>query len=136
MADIFLDQELRSKNHKLSLALKIKDKLECTGKWGNIVLDWSSSLNRYLISAQEILFQDDFYLRFATIVPLSHLDNIDCDTFLKILKEDEELKQAMTANNSNCLRLSSKVRHEFSIAILGSDNQVVLNSINFGPPKR
>ncbi|KAH8739224.1 hypothetical protein FG386_000700 [Cryptosporidium ryanae] len=134
MGDTSLDREQKFRNYKLSLALKIKDKLECTGRWDSIVLDWSSNFNRYLISAQEILFQEDCYLRFETIIPLSYLDSIDCETFLKILREDEEIKQATVTSDDRGL-CSSKVRHKFSMAIIGPDNQVILNSINFGLPK-
>lgn len=123
---IFYPEEDERKNpFKLNLANRVSEKLSKTGIWQNINVEWSQNLHTYIVTAIQVLFGSEQYLKLSTFIPLSELDYIHTSFF-----QDLELdsKQILPYINS-------KLNHQYVIVIVSNDDELILQSVNFNLKK-
>ncbi|KAF7458573.1 hypothetical protein HWI79_895 [Cryptosporidium felis] len=107
---------------KLQIATKVSEKLRKSGKWHNVEIQWSESLQCYLIYAVEVLLISERYLNLATFIPACYLDQFQCSFFSKLHK----MFNPEFSSNSN-----PRIGQQFLLAIVTAENELVLQSIEF-----
>ncbi|KAH8582752.1 uncharacterized protein ELE39_001408 [Cryptosporidium sp. chipmunk genotype I] len=120
--ETFYTEETREKNpFKLNVANRVSEKLTKTGLWRNINVKWSHTLQAYIVTATQILFCSKQYLKLSTFIPLSDLDQIHSSFFENL---EKDLKTILPYINS-------KINHEYVLAIVSNDDELILQSVNF-----
>ncbi|OII74027.1 uncharacterized protein cubi_02829 [Cryptosporidium ubiquitum] len=120
--DISYPEETEGKNPlKLNLANRVSEKLSKTGIWQNINVEWSKNFNSYIVTVAQVLFGSEQYLKLSTFIPLSDLDHIHTSFFQNLEQDSKEILPY----------INSKLDHQYVLAIVSNDDELILQSINF-----
>lgn len=122
MMETSYNEETGEKNLlQLNLANRVSEKLAKTGLWKNINVKWSHNIHLHIVTAVQILFSSKQYLKLSTFIPLSDLDHID-SSFFENLQQDSKIILPY---------INSKISHHYVLAIVSSDDELILQSVNF-----